>query len=118
MRAFIFTKFNLYQGKRLFSVNKTPAATAEPITPATFGPIANIRSRFSGPASTPTFWLTRAAMGTADTPAEPISGLIFVLEKRFISFINKKFAVVVNSGSSANLAAFKALNSRKLEGRN
>ena len=30
-----------------------------------------------GSASAPTFWDTRAAIGTADTPAEPISGLIF-----------------------------------------
>ena len=30
-----------------------------------------------GSASEPTFWDTRAAMGTADTPAEPISGFTF-----------------------------------------
>ena len=27
---------------------RTPAATAEPITPATFGPIACIRRKFAG----------------------------------------------------------------------
>ena len=54
---------------------KVPAATAVPITPATFGPIACIRRKFVGSASEPTFWDTRAAIGTADTPAEPINGL-------------------------------------------
>ena len=56
-----------------------PAATAVPITPATFGPIACISRKFVGSASAPTFWDTRAAIGTADTPAEPIRGLIFPL---------------------------------------
>ena len=56
---------------------KVPAATAVPITPATFGPIACISRKLVGSASAPTFWDTRAAIGTADTPAEPISGLTF-----------------------------------------
>ena len=51
-----------------------PAATAVPITPATFGPIACMSRKFVGSASAPTFWDTRAAIGTADTPAEPMSG--------------------------------------------
>ena len=54
-----------------------PAATAVPITPATFGPIACISRKFVGSASAPTFWDTRAAIGTADTPAEPINGFTF-----------------------------------------
>ena len=58
-----------------------PAATAVPITPATFGPIACISRKFVGSASAPTFWDTRAAIGTADTPAEPISGLTLPLCK-------------------------------------
>ena len=54
----------------------TPAAMAEPITPATFGPIACISRKLFGLASAPTFWLMRAAMGTAETPALPIKGLM------------------------------------------
>ena len=59
------------------NANNTPAATVEPITPATFGPIACINKKLLGFASCPTFCDTRAAIGTADTPAEPISGLIY-----------------------------------------
>ena len=44
--------------------SRIPAATAEPITPATFGPIACIRRKFVGSASAPTFWDTRAARDT------------------------------------------------------
>ena len=66
-------------------ISKIPAATAEPITPATFGPIACMRRKLLGSAFCPSDWLTRAAIGTADTPAEPISGLIFSLEKRFMN---------------------------------
>ena len=54
---------------------KVPATTAVPITPATLGPIACISRKFEGSYSEPTFCDTRAAIGTADTPAEPISGL-------------------------------------------
>ena len=39
-----------------------------------------------GSASAPTFWDTRAAIGTADTPAEPIRGLIFPPESLHINF--------------------------------
>ena len=53
-----------------------PAATAVPITPATFGPIACMSRKLEGLAFWPTTWDTRAAIGTADTPAEPISGLV------------------------------------------
>ncbi len=67
----------------------TPAAIAEPMTPATLGPIACIRRKFSGLDSNPTLLLTLAAMGTAETPAEPINGLSGVLEKRFISLAIK-----------------------------
>ena len=64
----------------------TPAAIAEPITPATFGPIACIRRKFWLSASNPILLETRAAIGTADTPAEPISGLILFLLNLFINF--------------------------------
>ena len=35
--------------------------------------------KFLGFSAWPTFWLTRAAMGTAETPAEPMSGLTLPL---------------------------------------
>ena len=57
-------------------LSRTPAATAEPITPATFGPIACMRRKFEGFSLDPTVCETRAAIGTADTPAEPIRGFI------------------------------------------
>ncbi len=62
----------------------TPAAIAVPITPETFGPIAFIKRKFEGSYSRPTLFATRAAIGTAETPAEPMSGLIFFLRKRFM----------------------------------
>ncbi len=37
----------------------------------------------------PTFWDTRAAIGTAETPAEPISGLTLPLVKIYISLPNR-----------------------------
>ena len=66
--------------------NNIPAATAEPITPATFGPMACINRKFPGFASCPTFCDTRAAIGTAETPAEPINGLILFLVNKFMNF--------------------------------
>ena len=54
----------------------TPAATPEPITPATLGPMACINRKLEGFAFCPSTCDTRAAIGTADTPAEPMSGLI------------------------------------------
>ncbi len=77
--------FYIYPNK----LNKTPAATAEPITPATFGPMACINKKLLGSAFCPSVCDTRAAIGTADTPAEPISGLIFSLLNTFISFASK-----------------------------
>ncbi len=56
------------------------------MTPATLGPMACMRRKLSGSAFCPSTWETRAAIGTADTPAEPISGLIgFLRETRFIN---------------------------------
>ncbi len=62
-----------------------PAAVAVPITPAILGPIACISKKFLGLACWPILWTTLAAIGTAETPAAPIIGLIFSLIKRFIS---------------------------------
>ena len=75
---------------------KNPAATAVPITPATLGPMACIRRKFLGSASAPILWLTLAAIGTAETPAEPMRGLIFSLRKRFISFAKSNPPTVLN----------------------
>ena len=47
-----------------------PATTADPITPETFGPIACMRTKFVGSSSSATLFETRAAIGTAETPAE------------------------------------------------
>ncbi len=74
-----------------------PAATAVPITPATFGPIACIRRKLVGSASAPTFCDTRAAIGTADTPAEPISGLILPSVSLHISLPRRTPPAVPNA---------------------
>src|SRR5690606_39796614 len=81
--AGIFKQVTLAQVKNLIM---TPAATAEPITPATLGPMACMSRKFWGLASRPSLLDTRAAIGTAETPADPMSGLILSLLKRFISF--------------------------------
>ena len=78
---------------------KVPAATAVPITPATFGPIACISRKFVGSASAPTFWDTRAAIGTADTPAEPISGLILPWVALHSTFPNRTPPAVPNTNA-------------------
>ena len=78
---------------------KVPAATAVPITPATLGPIACISRKFVGSASAPTFWETLAAIGTAETPAEPISGLTFPCVIMHINFPNNTPAAVPNANA-------------------
>lgn len=61
----------------LSRARKTPAASAVPITPATLGPIAAISGFTLPPVCSETnFWTTRADMGTAETPAAPMQGLI------------------------------------------
>ena len=55
------------------------------MTPATLGPMACMSRKLPGSSSWPTFWDTRAAIGTAETPAEPISGLMVPPERMFIS---------------------------------
>jgi hypothetical protein len=75
-------------------LKKTPAAIAVPITPATLGPIACINKKLPGSSSCPTFCDTRAAIGTAETPADPIRGLILLFKNRFINLaINTPDAV-------------------------
>src|SRR5690554_7208722 len=71
------------KNNQLRSLTITPAATAEPITPTTPGPIACISTKTCGVASRPTSLDTRAAIGTADTPADTISGLIASLANLF-----------------------------------
>ena len=78
----------------------TPAATAVPITPATFGPIACISKKLVGSSSAPTFCDTRAAIGTADTPAEPINGLILPFVILHNSLPNNTPAAVPNMNAT------------------
>ena len=52
-----------------------PAATAEPMTPATLGPMACISRKLEGFSFWPTVWDTRAAMGTADTTGGADEGI-------------------------------------------
>jgi hypothetical protein len=69
-------------------LSRIPAATAEPITPATFGAIACISKWFDGSSRKPSICDTLALSGTAETPAEPIKGFIlFSSDKnKFIDF--------------------------------
>ena len=50
-----------------------------------------------GSDSAPTFWDTRAAIGTADTPAEPMSGLILPWVALHIILPNRTPAAVPNA---------------------
>ena len=85
-----------------------PAATAVPITPATFGPIACINRKLDGSASVPTFCDTRAAIGTADTPAEPISGFTLPCVALHIILPNSTPAAVPNANATRpNATIFK-----------
>ena len=68
--------------------SKAPAATAEPITPATFGPIACMSRKLWRSYSKPRLFDMRALIGTALTPALPMSGFIFfdLGRNRFMNF--------------------------------
>ncbi len=80
-----------------------PAAIADPITPATFGPIACINKKLCGFDSSPTLLDTLAAIGTAETPADPINGLILCLLNIFIIFaIIKPQAVPIAKATIPN----------------
>lgn len=71
--------------------SNVPAATAEPITPATLGPIACMRRKFLRSYSSPRLLEIRAAIGTALTPALPMRGLILLSlgRKMFIIFTKR-----------------------------
>lgn len=62
-----------------------PAATAEPMTPATLGPMACISKKLEGLYFWPSFCTTRAAIGTAETPAAPIMGFTLPLDSLHIT---------------------------------
>ena len=47
---------------------------AEPITPATLGPMACMSRKLPGLAFWPSTWLTRAAIGTADASVYTLDG--------------------------------------------
>ena len=81
-----------------------PAATAEPITPDTFGPMACIKRWFCEFASNPTWFTTLAAIGTAETPAAPIKGFMGVVEKMFINLaINTPVAVPIEKATKPRI---------------
>ena len=67
----------------------TPAETAEPITPATFGPMACMSRKLPGSSFWPTTCDTLAAIGTAETPAEPIKGLMLTSMSLFMSLARR-----------------------------
>ena len=54
----------------------TPAATPDPITPATLGPIACISRKFVGLAFCPCTCDTRAAIGSAGVSAVPMAARV------------------------------------------
>ena len=76
------------------TARRKPAAIAEPITPATFGPIACMRRKFFGLAFCPSICETLAAIGTAETPAEPMRGLIFPPESLYMSLPTRRPPIV------------------------
>ena len=58
--------------------------------------MACISRKFVGSASAPTFCETRAAIGTAETPAEPINGLTLPFVSTHISLPKSTPAAVPN----------------------
>jgi len=100
---------------------RTPAATAEPMTPATFGPIACINRKFCGFACRPILLATRAAIGTAETPAAPINGLTdFPVTRYMILPMTRPAAVPIEnatmpSSKMPRVSALKNLSAASLE---
>ena len=86
--------------------SKAPAATAEPMTPATFGPIACISRKLWRSYSSPRLFEMRAAIGTALTPALPISGFSFLSFGRntFISLTKQTPLIVAMMKAPAPMA--------------
>ncbi len=77
--------------------------------------MACISRKFWGLASRPTLLDTRAAIGTAETPAEPINGLIGSLVKAFISLaISTPAAVPTAKAIIPNARIPSVCASRKL----
>src|SRR5690554_1542517 len=80
-----------------------PAATAEPITPETFGAIACINKWLLGSAFRPSCCATRALAGTAETPAAPIKGLTLLpsFKNRFMILAKSKPPAVATAKEMA-----------------
>ena len=78
----LFDKNSISASYQPYREISTPAAMAEPMTPATLGPMACISRKLPGLYFWPTIWDTRAAIGTADTPAEPMRGIDLLLEEQ------------------------------------
>ena len=85
---------------------RAPAATAEPMTPATLGPMACMSRKLWRSYSRPRLLEIRALIGTALTPALPISGLSFLSDgrKRFISFTKHTPLIVAMAKAAAPMA--------------
>ncbi|MNY15358.1 hypothetical protein D3C86_1485670 [compost metagenome] len=76
--------------------------------------MACISRKFCGLASRPTLFDTRAAIGTADTPAEPINGLILLLLNMFINLaINTPAAVPAQNASIPSSRMPRVFSCRK-----
>ena len=76
--------------------------------------MACIKRKFVGSASEPTFCDTRAAIGTADTPAEPIKGFTFPLvAQHMILPNNTPAAVPMAKATRPRTTIFNVVGTRK-----
>ena len=64
-------------------------------------------------ASAPTLCTTRAAIGTADTPAAPTSGLILSFVNRFISFASSRPLAVLRAKAKSPRAKMNSTSVRR-----
>ena len=64
-------------------------------------------------ASAPTLWATRAAIGTADTPAAPTSGLILSLVNRFIVLASSTPLAVPSANAARPSAKMNSTSARR-----
>ena len=69
--------------------------------PATLGPIAYVRRKLLELAFWPSICETRAAIGTADTPAEPVSGFTLPSEIQHMSLPGKRPPTVLNMNAAS-----------------